>query len=63
MLQSIIGYDASLLRYRLVFVQKIPTKMRPKNLSLMHFLESRCGPTPTVTSLKLIWNEGPDQAA
>ena len=54
MLQSKIGCDSSLLRYGLFLVQKMPSKMRPKKLSLMHFLESRCGPTATVTSLKLI---------
>ena len=37
---------------------KIPSKMRPKNLSLMHFFESRCEPTATVISLKLMkWSQ------
>ena len=33
-----------------------------QNASLPQQLECRCGPTATVTSLKVTWNEGPDQA-
>ena len=33
-----------------------------KNLCLPEYLECRCGPTATMTSLQDTWNEGPDQA-
>ena len=33
-----------------------------KRLFLPQHLKYRCGPTATVTSLKIIWNKGPEQA-
>ena len=53
-----VEYEA----YPYILAQKMISKMRSKYLWLMHFLESRCDPTATVTSLKLTWNERPDQA-
>ena len=58
---AIENCDHYLLSYKLLFIHKMPSKMRSKNLFLTQFLESRCGPTATVTSLKLTLDEGPDQ--
>ena len=53
-----VEYEA----YPYILAQKMISKMRSKYPWLIHFLESRCDPTATVTSLKLTWNERPDQA-
>ena len=56
------GCDYYLLSYNHFYITNLPSKMGLKKIFLPQQLECRCGPTATVTSLKVIWNEGPDQA-
>ena len=62
MLESNIGYEQYLSSYKYFLARKMTSKSWSKYRWLMHYLESRCGPMATVTSLKLTWNENPDQA-
>ena len=48
--------------YEQFYLQNLHSKMGLKKCFLPQQLECRCGPTTTVTSLKVTWNEGPDQA-
>ena len=43
------------------YLPNLPSKMGLKKCFLPQQLEYRCGTTATVTSLKITWNEGPDQ--
>ena len=46
-----------------IFISQVcPPKWARKSAYLPQQLECRCGPTVTVTSLKITWNEVPDQA-
>ena len=54
--------DCYLLSYEHFHLPNIPSKMGLKKYFLPKQLECRFGPTATVTSLKVTWNEGPDQA-
>ena len=54
--------DFYLLSYEHFYLPNLPTKMGLKTFVLPQQLECRRGPTATVTSLKVTWNEGPDQA-
>ena len=56
------GCDYYLLSYKHFYITNLPSKMGLKKCFLPQQLECRCRPTATVTSLKVIWNEGPDQA-
>ena len=56
------GCDYCLLSYELLYLPNFPSKMGLKKCFFPQQLECRCGTTATVTSLKIIWNEGPDQA-
>ena len=58
--KSVFGY--LMLSYELFYLPNLPSKLGLKKCSLPQQLDCRCGPTATVTSLKVIWNEGPDQA-
>ena len=51
-----------LLSYEHFGLRNLPCKMSSKNLFLPQHLKCPCGPTATVTSLKVTWNEGTDQA-
>ena len=62
MVQWKSGCDYYLLRYEHFYLQNLPSKMGLKKCSLPQQLECRCVPTATVTSLKVTWNEGLDQA-
>ena len=54
--------DYYLLSYEHFYLPNLPSKMGLKKCFITQQLECRCGPTATVTSLKVTWNEGPDQA-
>ena len=56
------GCDYYLLSYEPFYLPNLPYKMGLKRCFLTQLLECRCGPTATVTSLKVTWNEGPDHA-
>ena len=56
------GCDYYLLSYKHFYLPNLPSKMTLKKCFLPQQLECRCGPTATVTSLKVTWNEGLDQA-
>ena len=57
------GCDYYLLSYEHFYLPNLPSKMGLKKCFLPQQLECRqSGPKATVTSLKIIWNEGPDQA-
>ena len=56
------GCDYYLLSYKHFYLPNLPFKMTLKKCFLPQQLECRCGPTATVTSLKVTWNEGLDQA-
>ena len=62
MVQWKSGCDYSLLSYEHFCLQNWPSKMGLKKCLLPQQLECRCGPTATLTSPKVTWNEGPDQA-
>ena len=51
-----------LLSYEHFYLQNLPSKMGSKNPCLNQHLKCCGGPTATVTSLKVTWNEGPDNA-
>ena len=57
------GRDYYLLSYEHFYLPNLPFKMGLKKCFLPQQLECRCGPKATVTSLKAIWNEGPDQVS
>ena len=56
------GCDYYLLSCEHFYFPKLPSKMGLKKSFLPQHMECRFGPTATVTSLKVIWNEDPDQA-
>ena len=56
------GCDYYLLSYEHFYPQNLPSKMDKKKCFLPQQLQCRCGLTATVTSLKVTWNEGSDQA-
>ena len=62
MVQWKSGCDYYLLSYEYFYLANLPSKMALKKCFLPQHLEFRCGPTATMTSLKVTWNEGPDQA-
>ena len=62
MVQWKSGCDYYLLSYELFFLPNLQTKLGFKKCFLPQQLERRCAPTATVMSLKVTWNEGPDQA-
>ena len=55
------GCDHYLLSYEHFYLPHLPSKMGLKKCILPQQTECRCGPTATETSLKVTWNEGPDQ--
>ena len=54
--------DFYLLSYEHFYLTNFPSKMRLKKFFLPKQLECRCGLTATLTSVKVTWNEAPDQA-
>ena len=62
MVQGKSGCDNYVLSYEHFYLQNFPSKMGMKKCFLPQQLECRCGSTATVRSLKVTWNEGPDQA-
>ena len=62
MVQWNCGCDYYFLSYVHFYLPNLPSKMVLKKCFLPQQLECRCGPTPTVTSVKVTLNEGPDQA-
>ena len=56
------GCDYYLLSNEHFYLLKMLSKMGLKKRFLPQHLECRCEPTASVTSLKVTWNEGPDQA-
>ena len=62
MVQWKSGFDYYLLSYEHFYFPNLPSKMGLKKCFLPQKLERRFGPRATVTSLKVTWNEGPDQA-
>ena len=62
MVQWKSGCDYYLLSYEHFYLSKLPSKMGLKKCFLPQKVQCRCGPTATVRSLKVTWNEGPDQA-
>ena len=56
------GCDYYLLSYEHFYLPNLPSKMGLKKCFLLQQLECCCGPTATVTSLKVTRNEGPNQA-
>ena len=62
MMQWKSGCDFCLLSYEHFYLPNLPSKMGLKKCFLLQQLECRCGQTAKVTSLKVTWNEGPDQA-
>ena len=62
MVQWKSGYDYYMLSYEHFYLPNLPSRMGLKKCFLLQQLECHCGPTATVTSLKVTWNEGPNQA-
>ena len=62
MVQWKSGCDYYLLSYENFYLPNLPSKIGLKTCFLPHQLKCRCEPTATVTSLKVTWIEGPDQA-
>ena len=62
MVQWKSGFDYYLLSYEHFFPLNLPYKMGLKKCFLPNKLDCRFGPRATVTSLKVTWNEDPDQA-
>ena len=62
MVQWKSGCDCYLLSYEHFYLPNLPSKMGVKSFFSTQQLELPCLPTVTVTSLKIIWNEGPDQS-
>ena len=58
MVQWKSGCDFYLLSYEHFYYPNLPSKMGLKKCFLPQQLECRFGPTATVTSLKVTWNEG-----
>ena len=58
--KSVFGY--LMLSYEHFYLPNLPSKLGFKKRFLPQQLERRSGPTATVMSLKVTWNEGPDQA-
>ena len=56
------GCDSYLLSYEHFYLPNLHSKIGLKKCFIPQQLECRFGPTATVTSLKVTWNEGPDQA-
>ena len=56
------GCDYYLLSYERIYLPILPSKMGLKKCFLPNKLDCRFGPRATVTSLKVTWNEDPDQA-
>ena len=54
--------DYYLLSYEHFFLPNLPSNMGLKKCFLPLQMEWHCGPTATLTSLKVTWSEGPDQA-
>ena len=61
MVQWKSGCDNHLLSYEHFYLPILHSKIGLKKCFLPQQLECRCGPTATVTSLKVTWNEGTDQ--
>ena len=61
MVQWKCGCDYYLLSYKHFYLPNLHSKIGLKKCFLPQQLECRFGPTATVTSLKVTWNEGPDQ--
>ena len=57
MVQGKNGCDNYLLSYEHFYLPNLPSKMSMKKCFLLQQLECRCGPTATVTSLKVTWNK------
>ena len=51
-----------LLSYEHFYLQNLPSRMGLKKCFLPQQMECRYWPRATVTSRKVTWNEGPDQA-
>ena len=56
------GCVSYLLSYEQFCLTNLPSKMGLKRCFLLQQLECHCGQKATVTSLKVTWNEGPNQA-
>ena len=56
------GCDSCLLRYEHFYLPNLPSKMGLKKCILPQQMECHCWPKANMTSLKVTWNEGPDQA-
>ena len=62
MVQWISGWDYYWLSYEHFYLPNLPSKRSLKKCFLPQQLECRCGPTATVTSLKVTRNESSDHA-
>ena len=62
MVQWKSGCDYYFLSYEHFYLPNLHSKIGLKKCFLPQQLECRFGPTATVTSLKVTWSEGPDQA-
>ena len=56
------GCDYYFFSYEHFYLPTLPSKMGLKKCFLPQQLVCRIGPTATVTSLNVTWNEDPDQA-
>ena len=56
------GFDHYLFSYEHFYLRNLPSKIGLKTCFLPQQLECFCGTTAILTSLKVTWNEGPDQA-
>ena len=56
------GCDFYLLSYEHFYFPNLASKRGLKKCFLPQQLECGCGPTAILTSQKVTWNEGPDQA-
>ena len=61
MVQWKSGCDYYLLSYEHFYLPSLPYKVALEKCFLPKQLECCCGPTATVTSLRVTLNEGPDQ--
>ena len=62
MVQWKSGCDYYWLSYEHFYLPNLPSKRSLKKRFLPQQLECRCGPSATVTSLKVTWSERPHQA-
>ena len=62
MVQWQSGCDYYLLSYDHFYLQILPYKLGLKKCFQPQQLECRFGPTAKLTSLRVTWNKGPDQA-